>query len=135
MNGRPNLISSQMQKLYTEIQRGGEVVRERKLSLRMLLDVNELQSYLQDAFDHISQTVEIPFDFIRASYSNRPIASNFGGIILRLAVAMMNQETRPDGRAIFNKLAFLVASCIMLDAVRNNFKGKQSCQKCVNEWY
>jgi len=123
MNGRPNLISSQMQKLYAEIQRGTEIVRERKSSLRMLLNANELQSYLQDAFDHFSRTVEIPFDFIRASYSNRPIASDFGGNILRLAVALMKQEARPDGRAIFDRLAFLVASCIMLDAVRNNFKG------------
>jgi len=36
---------------------------------------------------------------------------------------MAKEEKSPDARAIFNKLGNLVASCIMLDAVRHNILG------------
>ena len=48
---QPNLVLEQAHKLYTEIEHGCQNVRERKSKLRMLLDAEQLQSYLQDAFD------------------------------------------------------------------------------------
>lgn len=89
----------------------------------MLLNSHELQSYLQDAFEHFCRTIDVPFDFVQASFANRSIPTTFGGNILRLAFAMMKQETNPNARAIFDKLSYFLASCIMLDAVRNNIKG------------
>lgn len=89
----------------------------------MLLDEESLQYYLQHAFDHFSRTLEIPFDFVQASFLFNPIPANFGGSILKLAIALKNQQTTPDARAIFERLSHLVASCILLDAARHKILG------------
>ncbi|KAF8847642.1 hypothetical protein BDZ45DRAFT_315849 [Acephala macrosclerotiorum] len=121
---QPNLVLDQVQKLYAEIERGCKNARERKSDLRMLLDADEFQSYLGDAFDHYSQSLEVPFDFVQASFLHNPIPFNFGGNILKLAIGMKKEEKPAmDALAIFTKLGNLVASCIMLDAVRHNVPG------------
>jgi hypothetical protein len=89
----------------------------------MLLDAEELQSYLQCAFDHFARTLDVAFDFVEASFFNSPIPLDFGGNILKLAINMMEQEDHPNGISIFEKLSYLVASCIMLDSARHNIKG------------
>jgi hypothetical protein len=121
--GRPKLIQKQTEKLYTEIQRGCQVSRERKAALRMLLNAEELQSYLQCAFDHFARTLDDAFDFVQASFFNNPIPLDFGGNILKLAINMMEQKEHTDARSIFDKLSYMVASCIMQDSVRHNIKG------------
>lgn len=122
--GRPKIIQEQTEKLYGEVERGCEVARERKAELRMLLDAEELQSYLQYAFDHFAQTLDVAFDFVQASFFNSPIPLDFGGNILKLAINMVEQETDDaDARAIFSRLSYMVASCIMLDSVRHKIKG------------
>lgn len=90
----------------------------------MLLNSHELQSYLQDAFEHFSKTTDAPFDFVQASFANRSTPTTFGGNILELIVAMMKREPKQDVRGFFDKLSYFLASCIMLDAVRSNIKGK-----------
>lgn len=120
---QPNLVLEQAHKLYAEIEKSCRNARERKSSLRMLLNADELQSYLQDAFDLYCQSLDVPFDFVKASFLHNPIPFNFGGNILKLAVAMMKQGKNLHARAIFSKLGNLVASCIMLDAVRHNIPG------------
>jgi hypothetical protein len=87
----------------------------------MLLTADQLQSYLQDAFDHYSRFLKI--DFVQASFLHNPIPFNFGGSILKLAIAMLKGQRAPDANAIFKKLGNLVASCIMLDAVRHSIPG------------
>lgn len=121
--GRPKLIQEQVKKLYLEIRQGCGKSIERKASLRMLLDAEELQSYLQCAFDHFARTLDVAFDFVEASFFNSPIPLDFGGNILKLAINMMEQEDHPNGFLIFDKLSYLVASCIMLDSARHNIKG------------
>lgn len=64
-------------------------MRERKRSLRMLLNAVELQSYLHCAFDHFALTLDEAFDFVQASFLNNPIPMNFGGNILRLVSDML----------------------------------------------
>ena len=126
--GRPKLIQEQIEKLYGTIESGCKLVRDRKSSLRMLLDAAELQSYLQCAFDHFALNLDVPFDFVQASFINNPIPFDFGGNILRLAISIMERQTpkngRPDPRAIFQELSALVASCIMLDSVRHEIRGE-----------
>jgi hypothetical protein len=89
----------------------------------MLLSADQLQSYLQDAFDHYSRSLDIPFDFVQASFLHNPIPFDFGGSILKLAIAMLKEDKAPDARSIFKRLGNLIASCIMLDAVRHNIPG------------
>ena len=118
-----NLVLDQGQKLYEEIELCCRNARERRSNLRMLLTADQLRSYLQDAFDHYSRSLDIPFDFVQASFLHNPIPFNFGGSILKLAIAMVKAEKAPDAGAIFKKLGNLIASCIMLDAVRHNIPG------------
>lgn len=90
----------------------------------MLLNSDELQPYLQYAFDHFSRDLETPFDFVQASFSNNPIPANLGGNILKLAINIMEVwKDQLDGPSIFKELSFMVASCIMLDSARHRTLG------------
>lgn len=90
----------------------------------MLFDAEELQSYLDCAFDHFARTLDAPFDFVQASLANSPIPLNFGGNILKLAINLMDVwKDEADARTIFEELSYMVASCIMLDLARNKNKG------------
>lgn len=123
-NGRPNLISEQIVKLYDGIRAACASSRERRLALRMLLDADELQPYLQYAFDHFALYLDTPFDFVQASFTNSPIPLDFGGNILKLAINLMEAlPNKIDGPIIFKELSTMVASCIMLDSGRHKIKG------------
>ena len=90
----------------------------------MLLNSDELQPYLQYAFDHFSRKLDEPFDFVQASLSNNPISPNLGGSILKLAIDIMELwVNKLDGPRIFKELSFMVASCIMLDSARHRTLG------------
>ncbi|KAH8684241.1 hypothetical protein BGZ60DRAFT_397086 [Tricladium varicosporioides] len=118
-----NIVHQQTERLYEEIKAGCKAAQNRKSSLRMLLDAENMQEYLQFAFDHYSHSLDVPFDFIQASFLHSPIPSNFGRSILKLAISSIKSQGRLDSKSIFNKISNLVGSCIMLDAVRNNVLG------------
>lgn len=123
--GRPNLIQSQVAKLYSYIEVACGIARERKAELRMLLDADELQPYLQYAFDHFACDLDSPFDFVQASLTNSPIPLDFGGNILKLAINIMEEWTNAaDGQIIFTELSYMVASCIMLESARSKIRGQ-----------
>lgn len=123
-DGRPKLMQQQVEKLYSGILTACIAARGHKSNLRMLLDVQDLQSYLQYAFQHYSGTLETPFDFVQASFNNSPIPPDFGGNILKLALNLMDvcKERATAGR-IFQALSLMVASCIMFDSIRYNKLG------------
>lgn len=123
---RLNLMEEQISKLYDCTFKACVAARRARYQARMLLDVEELYSYLQEAFNHYSNTLESPFDFVQASSRNSSIPTDFGGNILKLALDMMNTlrpEDNIDGRRIFSELSYMVASCIMLDSARHKNKG------------
>ncbi|KAF1844020.1 FabD/lysophospholipase-like protein [Cucurbitaria berberidis CBS 394.84] len=122
--GRPQLIQTQIRRLYAGISSACEKARNRKAEVRMLLDAEELQSYLQSAFDHFARSLDHPFDFVQASFSNSPIPLDFGGNILKLAINLMRVwENQIDIEVIFQELSYMVASCIMLDSARKKNLG------------
>ena len=122
--GRPNLINEQVQELYKGIQSACAVSRKTRRALRMLLDAEELQPYLQFAFDHFACNLDTPFDFVKASFTNSPIPLDFGGNILKLAINLMEAlENWIDGPTLFRELSTMVASCIMLDSARHKIRG------------
>ena len=124
-NGRPNLICDQIQKLYSCIEDACDQSRERKGHLRMLLDADELQPYLQAAFDHFACDLDTPFDFVQAAFINSPIPLDFGGNILKLAINLMDAwQNIASGSMIFTELSYMVSSCIMLDSARHGIKGR-----------
>ncbi|KEQ81932.1 hypothetical protein M438DRAFT_357458 [Aureobasidium pullulans EXF-150] len=125
--GRPNLIAKQINDLTANIRSACQVSGRRKGDLRMLLNAEDMQPYLQYAFDHFSKSIESPFDFVQASFAHSPIPDDFGGNILKLAVQLMEAwKDRAGPRPIFEELAVVVASCIMLDATRHGILGESS---------
>jgi hypothetical protein len=121
------LIEKQIKQLYTAISSACKDARKRKSEVWMLLDAEELQSYLQSAFDHFARSLDHPFDFVEASFSNSPIPLDFGGNILKLALNLMRVwKNRIDVEVIFQELSYMVASCIMLDSARKKNPGKWS---------
>ncbi|OCK81310.1 hypothetical protein K432DRAFT_425035 [Lepidopterella palustris CBS 459.81] len=120
---RPKLLHEQALKLHGEVQRGISVVQERKARLRLLLNALDFQVFFQHALDHICTAMDKPFDFVQASFSNSRLSSDFSQSILSMAIALKKSSSPPDAAVIFDKLSNLIASCIMLDAIRNHVRG------------
>lgn len=124
-SGRPNLIQLQVEKLYNYVTVACGIARERKAQLRMLLDADELQPYLQYAFDHFACDLDSPFDFVQASVTKSRIPLDFGGNILKLAINIMEEwKNAADIQIIFTELSYMVASCIMLESARSKIRGQ-----------
>lgn len=121
---RPSLIRQQIQKLYREIGNSAASSHSAKHRVRMKLNCEELQPYLQRAFDHFCSDLDEAFDFVNVSFMNSAIPSDFSGNILKTAVNIMHAwQNRIDGPLLFRELSFIVASCVMLDAVRQGKLG------------
>lgn len=124
MKGRYMLIDQQVEKLHTEIMMKSNQSHYKKQKVRMLSNSDDLQLYLQLAFDHFAQDLDTPFDFVSVALKINPIPSDFGGNILKLAVSIRNRH--PSWRVvdIFEQLSLVVASCIMLDIYRHRRLGQ-----------
>ena len=121
--GRYMLIDEQVAKLHHEIVTACGKSHSAKRRARMLSNSEELQVYLQSAFDHFSQDLDTPFNFIEVAIKNNPIPLDFGGNILKLAVAIRHCNPHLKGPEIFKELSSMIASCIMLDCERTGRKG------------
>ncbi|CAN9312297.1 unnamed protein product [Alternaria alternata] len=119
--GRYMMIDDQVKKLHQVITHRCVESFKAKRRSRMLSNSETLNVYLQCAFDHFSQDLHTPFNFMDISFKINPIPQDFGGNILKLAVAMKGQFEDP--RKIFKELSHMVASCILLDSVRQDLKG------------
>ena len=124
--GRYMLIDKQVTRLHEQITTDCVRSYDAKRKARMLSNSDELHIYLQSAFDHFSQNLDKPFNFIEVAFKNNPIPPDFGGNILKLAVAMRDKWKRKDASEIFEHLSFMVASCILLDSIRHGLKGTLS---------
>ena len=117
--GRYQLMHNQVKKLHDMIADSCDASFESKQQARMLSTSEELNVYLQSAFDHFAKTLDRPFNFIEVSLRNNPIPDNFGGHILQLALAVQARRRPRHSAGIFDKICFLVASSVMLDCVRH----------------
>ncbi|KAF1965274.1 hypothetical protein BU23DRAFT_574994 [Bimuria novae-zelandiae CBS 107.79] len=123
VKGRYMKIDEQIQKLHKVLQeRCSESFRAKRRS-RMLSHSEELNIYLQCAFDHFSQDLDTPFNFMDVAFRINPIPSDFGGNILKLAIAIKDSNRFSDPRKMFRELSSMVASCILLDCTRQGLKG------------
>lgn len=121
--GRYMLIDEQVTKLHQEITLSCNQSYTTKRKARMLSNANELQTYLQSAFDHFTQNLHTPFNFIDVAFKNNPIPLDFGGNILKLAMAVKEAGRCKGGQEIFRQLSGMVASCIALDCARSSHLG------------
>jgi hypothetical protein len=115
------MIDDQIRKLQEVITRRCVESFNAKRRSRMISNSEILNVYLQCAFDHFSRDLDKPFNFMDISFKINPIPQDFGGHILKLAVALKARFNDP-GR-IFKELSHMVASCILLDCVRQKLRG------------
>ena len=122
--GRYMLMDQQVEKLHTEILVKCNQSHHKKKKVRMLSNSEDLQLYLQLAFDHFSQDLETPFNFVEVALKINPIPSDFSGNILKLAIFIKDRNTSWEVVQIFERLSIMVASCIMLDIHRHRRLGQ-----------
>lgn len=63
--GRYMLMDEQIMKLKKEISNKSHQSHYTKKRVRMLSNSDDLQLYLQFAFDHFSKSLDVPFDFVK----------------------------------------------------------------------
>lgn len=124
------ILDQQRRALYKLIYDRCESAHDVKAQTHMLANSDDLQVYLQTAFDHFSESLDEPFDFIAASVKNSPIPRDLADHIILLArlVSQRLERTQTDRRLVstelvFDRLTQFVASCLRLDAARNNRLG------------
>lgn len=124
--GRFMLMHQQISKLHHEILARSKQSHHMKARVRMLPNSDDLQLYLRAGFDHFSQVEDLdtPFNFMEQALRINPIPLDFGGNILKLAIAMKDTPGGSEPSNIFFSLTPMVASCIMLDTHRHRRLGK-----------
>ena len=132
--GRYMLVNEQIVKLHKEIRNKCKAAHGTKKRVRMLSNGDDLQNYLQLAFDHFSRNLDTPFNFVEMALKSNPIPLDFRGNILKLAIAIKDHPSkRLSGPKLLEELSFMVASCVMLDIVRHRLMGKLSSLP-LSEW-
>ena len=121
-----NLINTQIVLLREEIISVCRTAHHEKRIKRRLANADDLQQYLQAGFEHFAKDIDAPFDFRTVSARNKLIAHDFGDHILTLArtIHYSTRQERLQPRILLGGLCSLIASCILLDYVRNNLQGK-----------
>ena len=120
--GHPKLVYKQYRKIYKEIEAAALRSAKRRRSARLLLSSDQFNPYLKFAFDHFSRTLDVPFDFVRASSAINQLQPQFNPILCLIKdyrAAWPNN----DVFHLFNNVSPLVASSIMLDVARRQLKG------------
>ncbi|KAH7392786.1 acyl transferase/acyl hydrolase/lysophospholipase [Pyrenochaeta sp. MPI-SDFR-AT-0127] len=117
--GRYQLLNNQIQGLHKMITESCDTSFAAKREVNMLSNSAELNVYFQSAFEHFTKTLDTPFNFREVSLLNNPIADDFGGHILQLALAIQSHGRRTDCEMIFDNLRYPVASSVMLDCIRH----------------
>lgn len=121
--GRYNLLAKQISTLRQEIDKCCRLSYEAKHKARLLTKADELEVYLQNAFDHFSTYLDQPFDFVKISLQHKPIPENFGEHLLQLAQEIQDEgnngnRQRLTGQYIFKKMGIVVSSSILLECMR-----------------
>ena len=120
------LVVEQYQKLYGAIERAVKKTGDVRNVNSLLWNWNELEMYLGYAFDHYGQHPTKPFDFLHAAFRHFPVRSNFHTHILLVALRLKNPNTIANNVDVFDTLAPLVSSSILLDVCRKRLPNKRT---------
>ncbi|KAK5631118.1 hypothetical protein RRF57_006833 [Xylaria bambusicola] len=125
------LMNEQASKLSDLIKDRCAASHAKKKLVRMQANTEKLHFYLMAAFDHFTRDLGTPFDFVREMLRHSPVSRNFEGNILSLAVLIKESAAHVvlsnDAEQIFRVIGPMIASCIMLDAVRQKLPGMFEC--------
>ncbi|KAL6689739.1 acyl transferase/acyl hydrolase/lysophospholipase [Trichoderma pleuroticola] len=96
-----------------------------KKEIRMLLNAERLPRYVNAAYDHFTQYLDEPFDFVTEARRHLPPPQDFGGHVLNFILFMYDQleTSKISIIGLFNRLSSPIASCIMLAAMRDKTQG------------
>jgi hypothetical protein len=122
--GRYMLADAQINRLHAEIVKNCDASFSSKVNAHMLSNTDELNSYLQAGFDHFTTEEDEPFNFVKVALKNNPIPRDLGDHILGLAAEVREVTGDRDGPKLFNKLSYMVASCIFIDCIRQRRPGR-----------
>jgi hypothetical protein len=120
---RAQRMHEQCKALYNVISACCDDSMEIKKERRMLPDADEFGLYLSLAFDHFSESLEIPFDYVEASLKHQPPPASLADNIIGFARMIANQDSNLRVDELFTELAPVVASCLMLDSARKQRMG------------
>ena len=123
--GRPALVWKQYKILYDEIQFAVQRSQSRRQSARLLLSSDQFNPYLQFAFEHFSKTLDVPFDFVRASSTFNETQTEVNHVLC-LIKDYRAHFPKCESLDIFINVAPLVASSVMIDVVRSQLRGTLS---------
>ncbi|KAK6220922.1 hypothetical protein LQW54_001842 [Pestalotiopsis sp. IQ-011] len=118
-------LHEQRNVLYNTIVERCESSFEKRKNCHMLADVDQFGLYLSLAFDHFSETLDEPFDYVQASRKHRPPPETMSENIFDF-VELLAQKLGLEGEIerLFGDATDFVASCIMLDASRKQLLGR-----------
>ncbi|OCL08712.1 hypothetical protein AOQ84DRAFT_339905 [Glonium stellatum] len=123
IGGRYNLLGDQLRKLHTRIRDCCENSYNAKRQGHMLLSSNAFNIYMRFAFDHFAGALNEPFNFANVSLKLNPIPQDFGGHVFRLASCIYAAKGRDIRLDLYEGLSDVIASCVLLDVVRQQRKG------------
>jgi hypothetical protein len=111
-------MHDQRKELDRVIQECCNDTMEVKTERRMLPDVDEFGLYLSLAFDHFSESLDTPFDYVEASLKHRPPPESFADNLKVFVSKVAARKSETDVSQLFDFLAPFVASCLILDSSR-----------------
>lgn len=89
----------------------------------MLPDMDKFGLYISLAFDHFSESLDRPFDYVQASLKHQPppmtLADTLENFLLMIAAQLPEMRTRD----LFKRVTLFVAPCLMLDSARKQRTG------------
>lgn len=122
---RYQLLNQQRQQLHNVITNCCAMSYRDKQDRELLTDVDEFGYYLSLAFDHFSETLDEPFDFVEASLKRNPSSNNFGDDLLQFAINLATYRGFAGQVLVLMKhLTPFIASCILLESVRKQRIGR-----------
>ncbi|KAF8535225.1 hypothetical protein BDD12DRAFT_753138 [Trichophaea hybrida] len=135
MSKSPPLFRRQYQQLNIAITEATELAKRRRIQSGLLMNSEQLATYLNDAFNHYSKNLYEPFNFLQSAFQRRPVEAYFQTHIIQAAYLLIRTHSSEEtltARRTFTELAPLLASSILLDVCR---KGKSANIDSVIERY
>lgn len=122
---RYQLLNWQRAQFHKVIEECCAIAYRDKQERELLTDIDEFGLYLYLAFDHFSETLDEPFDFVEASLKRNVLATSFAGDLLVFARrAAVHENCQGDVIRLFWHMAPFVASCILLESARKQRIGR-----------
>ncbi|ETI24750.1 hypothetical protein G647_04120 [Cladophialophora carrionii CBS 160.54] len=122
---RYHKLDQQRRQLLQVIEDCCTIAFKDKQEREMLTDVDDFGLYLSLAFDHFSETLDKPFDFIEASLKRNPLSASFADNVLAFARRMaVHKNCEGQIVELFAYLTPFVASCILLESARKKRIGR-----------